>query len=241
MCCLEKGVSCMGFYTIEGSDSSGKKSVTELIVQQLRELGYKAVKLDFPQYGKDTSTLVKMYLNGDFGKKADDVNPYVASSFYAVDRVGSYLAEWKHLIEDPKTIIICDRYTGSNAIHQTTKLNSLDEQQSFLNWLFDFEITKMGLPQADKTYFLDMPPHKSIELMKMRANKFTNEEKKDIHEADNSFLNRSYETGKWVASQWSWDVIPCTKNDELLSLESISNKILEDILQRIKKGNPLCK
>lgn len=231
----------MGFYTIEGSDSSGKKSVTEIVVRLLKELGYRAIKLDFPQYNKDTSTLVKMYLNGDFGSNADDINPYVASSFYAVDRVGSYLADWKSLIDDPKTIVVCDRYVGSNAIHQTTKIQHTEDQLLFLNWLFDLEITKMGLPEADRTYFLDMPPHKSIELMEKRANKFTNEEAKDIHESDHSFLLRSYETGKWVADQWDWKIVPCTENDDLLSLDFISSCILDDILQHEKKGALVCK
>ena len=77
-----------------GSDASGKATQTEKLFKRLICENYKVKKITFPDYESDSSALVKMYLNGDFGKNPEDVNPYAASTFYAVDRFASYKTKW---------------------------------------------------------------------------------------------------------------------------------------------------
>ena len=55
-------------------------------------------------------------------------------------------------------IIIADRYTTSNMVHQMVKYDNPKERTAFLDWLEDFEFQKFGLPKPDAVCLLDMPP-----------------------------------------------------------------------------------
>ena len=127
-------------------------------------------KITFPDYESDSSALVKMYLNGDFGKNPGDVNPYVASTFYAVDRFASYKTKWGKNYESGE-IILADRYTTSNMVHQAAKIQDLAEKDAFLDWLWDFEFNMYKLPVPDCVFFLDMSPDYRIILFDNSANK----------------------------------------------------------------------
>ena len=170
---------------IEGSDGSGKATQTKLLYEALTAQGKQVKMVSYPCYESDSSALVKMYLEGEFGADPAAVNPYVASSFFAVDRFASYLKEWKEFYESGEDhIVICDRYVTSNMLHQTAKLNSLEEKLVFLDWEYDFEFVKGGLPVPEKVFFLDVKPEVTFRLMKDRENKITHQAKKDIHESD---------------------------------------------------------
>lgn len=223
-------------FVIDGTDSSGKQTISDAVYLKLKENGYKVLKLTYPNYGSDTSALVKMYLNGDFGAQADDINPYTASSFYAVDRIGSYLKEWKEAFEEG-VIIIADRYTSSNAIHQASKINNIQERKAYIDWLYDLEFDKMGLPAPADTFFLNMPIYNSLQLMEERANKITGESKKDIHEADQEFMERSYHNACFVADYLDWKTVYSVTQE---SLETNVKKgfpgelrPLEDIIEEV--------
>ncbi len=108
--------------TIEGTDCSGKSTQLELLCQRLHAEGEDFKKIAFPRYDSDSSALVRMYLGGQFGENVSAVNAYAASSFFAVDRVASYLREWKSYLEAGGTVLL-DRYTTSNAIYQASKLS----------------------------------------------------------------------------------------------------------------------
>ena len=136
---------------IEGSDGSGKATQTKLLYEALVAQGKKVKMVSYPCYESDSSALVKMYLEGEFGADPAAVNPYVASAFFAVDRFASYLKEWKEFYESGEDhIVICDRYVTSNMLHQTAKLNFLEEKLAFLDWEYDFEFVKGGLPVPEK-------------------------------------------------------------------------------------------
>ena len=80
-------------YVIEsGSDACGKATQSKLLYDVLSK-NNKVIKVEFPNYQSDTSFMVKMYLRGDFGKNPEDVDPYIASTFYAIDRYGTYKKE----------------------------------------------------------------------------------------------------------------------------------------------------
>lgn len=154
-----------------GSDASGKATQSNRLYERLINEGKQCMKITFPDYNSDSSALVKMYLNGDFGKDPNDVNPYVSSTFYAVDRYASYKTKWGEFYNNGG-IIISDRYTTSNMVHQAAKINN-DEKEKFLDWLYDLEFNIYGIPKPDEIIFLDVDPEVSQELMKDRKNKFT--------------------------------------------------------------------
>lgn len=146
----------MKLIVIEGLDGSGKATQTAILAQQLQKRGIPVKTVSFPDYEKPWSCLVRMYLDGEFGSRPEDVSAYAASSFFAMDRFASYRTGWQKDYE-AGTVILCDRYVGSNAIHQSVKLPR-EEWSGFLDWLFDFEYKKLGLPQPSATVYLKSTP-----------------------------------------------------------------------------------
>jgi len=212
---------------IEGLDGSGKSTQLELLFSNLKSQGTDCKMVSFPDYANPSSTLVKMYLNGDFGKKPGDVNAYAASVFYTVDRYASYKANWGEYYNAGGTVV-SGRYTTSNAVHQASKLPS-DKWEDFLNWLYDFEYNKIGIPKPDKVIFLDMPVEVSQKLLSKRYN--GDEEKKDIHECDTEYLDKCRKAALFTAKYSGWEIIPCSKDGEARSIEDISKDILDSVLK----------
>jgi dTMP kinase len=210
-------------FVIEGSDSSGKSTQLDLICDRLERNGTPFRKIVFPRYENQSSALVKMYLNGRFGNRPEDVNAYAASSFFAVDRYASYKADWGDFYESGG-LVICHRYTTANAIHQAAKLKER-ERGAFLDWLFDFEYEKMGIPAPSSVIFLDMPPDIARGLMAER----NRGRKADIHEADLFYLEKCYEISKLCAKKYGWITVSCTEDKRLLSKEDIHQKIFKII------------
>lgn len=223
---------------IEGLDSSGKATQTKLIEERLREMNYNVMKITFPDYESDSSALVKMYLNGELSQTADDINPYAASSFYAVDRFASYKTKWEEFYLNGG-IIIADRYTTSNMIHQGSKIEGTRIKNLYLDWLFDYEYKLLKLPVPNKVIFLDMPPEYAKELMQNRANKITGQTKKDIHESDSNHLEKSYLNALYVAKKFEWDKVFCVEEGQVRSIESINDEIMDKILVDVLRRKPI--
>lgn len=219
-------------FVVDGCDSSGKETQARALYERLLAEGYKVRFLSFPNYNSDASALVKMYLKGDFGDNADDVDSYVASSFYAVDRYASYMTDWKAFYQDGG-ILICDRYTTSNMVHQASKIDDLKEKEVFLDWLSDLEYGIYKLPIPNEIIFLDMPPDFAQKLMADRKNKITGESKKDIHEKDFDYLKRSYHNALYVANKFNWHTVNCTIDDRIKPIEEISNEIYKLIREKL--------
>lgn len=171
---------------IEGLDGCGKSTQLELLPQNLLKNGIESKSVSFPDYDSNSSALVKMYLGGEFGKKPSDVNAYAASLFYAVDRFASYKTNWGDYYNQ-NGVIVSGRYTTSNAVHQTSKMDE-SEWKGFLDWLYDLEYNKVGIPKPDKVIFLDMPIEVSQKLLSGRYK--GDEAKKDIHESDTAYLDK---------------------------------------------------
>lgn len=219
-------------FIIEGLDSSGKETQTRKLYERLKSQNTKIRKVEYPNYKSDSSALVKMYLNGDFGNNPNDVNAYVSSTFYAVDRYASYKTEWEDFYNN-EGIILADRYTTSNMIHQASKIYDKIERQKFLDWLEDLEFSIYGLPRPDCVIFINMPPQYSIELMKKRENKITGKAKKDIHESDFKYLVESYNSAIEIASAYGWIIIDSVKQGTLRSIDEINEEIYNEILKRL--------
>ncbi len=220
---------------IEGTDSSGKQTQSERLYKTLVDLGIKARLVSFPAYESDSSTLVKMYLAGEFGTDPESVNAYAASTFYAVDRYATFKKDWgKDYLNG--TVIIADRYVPSNLIHQASKIEADEEKTKFINWLDALEYNQLGLPRPDATIFLDMPTDVAQKLMQKRANKIDNSDEKDIHERNGEYLRKSYENAKGIAKKLSWNVICCADdNGNVRNIDEISDEIY-GIVRRITDG-----
>lgn len=216
---------------IEGSDGSGKATQTALLYEYLQKAGKQVRKVTYPNYDSPSSSLVKMYLGKEFGDDAFAVNAYVASSFFAVDRFASYIKDWKEFYEaDEENIVICDRYVTSNMLHQTAKIKGREEKLKFLDWQYDFEFVKGGLPVPDKVFFLDVKPETTFRLMKDRENKFTHELEKDIHESNQEFLIKSYENSLLLGERYGWDRISCCDDEgQMKSIEAIHEIICQHL------------
>ena len=212
---------------IEGLDGSGKSTQLNLLPKRLSEKGIDVKSVSFPDYDNPSSTLVKMYLKGDFGKKPSDVNAYAASVFYTVDRYASFKQTWGDFYNNGGTIV-SGRYTTSNAVHQTSKLER-KEWENFLSWLYDFEYNKIAIPKPDLVIFLDMPVEVSQKLLDTRYTE--NGGKKDIHECDVDYLNRCREAARFTAEYSGWKVIPCAEKGEPRTIEAISDDILNAVLE----------
>ncbi|WP_294451191.1 thymidylate kinase [uncultured Gemmiger sp.] len=214
---------------MEGLDGSGKGTQAELLARRLTEQGRTLRKITFPDYASDSSALVRMYLAGKFGDKPDDVNPYAASSFYSVDRYASYKMNWGGFYQDGG-LVISDRYTTSNAVHQCAKLPP-EQWDAFLDWLFDFEYHKIGIPEPDRVIYLAVDPEVSQRLMTARYH--GDESKKDIQEKDTEYMARARAAAEYCAKTLGWRRIECTRVQDgvktMLPVETIHQRILDEL------------
>ena len=205
----------------EGTDGSGKATQSRLLFERLEREGVDCRKLNFPRYGEKSAALVELYLGGAFGSHPDDVNAYAASTFYAVDRYASYKQDWGGYYE-AGGLLIADRYTTSNAIHQGSKLPEA-ELPAFFDWLYDLEYGKLGLPKPDLVLCLDMPVEMSEALMRKRESDTGT--KADIHERDDGYLHRCREVAKQAAAYFGWTTVSCVKDGQLRTIEDIHEEL----------------
>lgn len=206
---------------IEGTDGSGKSTQFRLLTQRIEQEGYPFRKLVFPQYQEDSSALIRMYLNGEFGTNPSDVNAYAASAFFAVDRYASYKRVWGQWYEQGG-LVLSDRYTTSNAVHQASKEKE-ENRSTFLKWLYEFEYDKLGLPQPDLVIYLDVPTDFTEKMMRCRE--AATNTTADIHEQDLEYLATCRRIGKAAAQYYGWKVIECVRDGEMQSIEDIHEEI----------------
>ena len=207
---------------VEGLDGSGKATQAKLIYDQLQKEGISSKKITFPDYNEPSSSLVKMYLNSEFGDDPNDVNAYAASSFFAVDRYASYKKFWEKDYNSGK-IIISDRYVTSNFLYQLPKVKKEDWNQ-FIEWSCDYEYNKLGLPKPDMIIYLDIPIDVSQSLMSKRYH--GHEEKKDLHESNMKYLNLCKDAADYVADKFKFNVINCCSGNQIKSVLEIHNIIM---------------
>ncbi len=210
---------------IEGTDGSGKSTQFRLMSEHLTQDNVAFKRLVFPRYSEESSALIRMYLGGEFGSKPSDVNAYAASSFYAVDRYASYKMDWGNWYEDGG-LVLSDRYTTSNAVHQASK-ESGEKKEQFLQWLYDFEYGKLGLPKPDLVIYLDVPTDFTEKLLRHRE--ADTNTKADIHEQDMQYLSTCRESGRAAAKYYGWTVINCVKDGAMRSMEDIHQEIYSHI------------
>lgn len=207
---------------LEGIDGSGKTTQYEMLCRTLKKKGREFISLEFPQYSEPSSALIRMYLNGEFGTSPEDVNPYAASSFYAVDRYASFKKIWGDYYSSGGLVVSC-RYTTSNAIHQASKLER-GKRIEFFKWLYEFEFSLMGLPKPDMVIYFSIPAEKAaaqIEKRNMETGQGT-----DIHEQSLSYLLRCHETAEMAAEFYGWTKVDTVRDGEVRSAEDIHRNVI---------------
>lgn len=207
---------------LEGTDGSGKSTQFGRLCQRLDGLNKEYQKLVFPQYSEPSSALIRMYLGGEFGTHPADVNPYAASAFYAVDRYASLKKVWGEYYRHGG-LVLTDRYTTSNAVHQAVKCGP-QERRAFLAWLDDFEYNKMGLPRPDLVCYLDMPTERAVELLRSRET--ATRTQADIHELDTGYLAACRDAALHAVRELGWKKISCLDSGgNLRAIEEIHEDI----------------
>ena len=196
---------------IEGLDGSGKSTQIEILRKRAQQAGKQVRQIKFPNYAEDSS--------------AHEINAYAASVLYSVDRYATFR---RHMKEDYDNgcIFLLDRYTTANMYHQTTKLPK-EEWDSFLDWLEDLEYGKMGLPKPDLVLYLDMKPQTAKKLMENRYH--GDESKKDLHEADFSYLLSCRDAALYAAQRCGWEVLSCCDGESPLPIDTISQMIWQKV------------
>lgn len=211
---------------IDGLDGSGKSTQSQLLAEELKGEGKNVRLLSFPMYDSVGSTFVKIYLDGKLGLHPSDTNGYAATTFFAIDRYYSYRTDWKKTYDDPDSIIIANRYTTANAVHQLAKENR-DNWNDFGDWLFDFEYNKLGLPKPDLVIYLEMKPEISRKLISGR-NQATGSSS-DIHENDLDYLNACYKAAQFCSDTYGWERVSCDDGKEPLTIDDIQSVIAEKV------------
>jgi len=214
----------------EGTDGSGKATQTRMMAERLEKEGIPYRVIDFPRYGNPFAEPARLYLQGVLGDKPGDVNAYAASVLYAVDRFASYKEDWGKAYEAGE-IILANRYTTSNAVHQASKLDD-GEREAYLEWLSDLEYGKMGLPEPDMVIYLDLPSEVSEKMMRKRE--VTTGTTADIHEKDAVYLRRCRENASKVVEYLGWSKINCADGDQVRSVEDIHDEAWELVRSTIR-------
>lgn len=226
---------------IEGTDGSGKATQTKLLMERLKAEGYKVYTTSFPNYESQSSALVKMYLGGEISPDASGVDAKAASIFYAADRYITYKKEMEKVYTENDSVMVFDRYVGSNIIHQGSKVIAditdenvkKDKLQKFISWLDNLEHVDFGIPKADVTIYLRVPVEYTIKLREGRNNKFTGGEKQDIHEADTNHLRNAGMSGMMAADMLGWDVVECVREDSMRTIEDIADEVYTIVKNKI--------
>lgn len=179
------------FVVIDGVDGCGKGTQVKL-VQDIFKENTNTCFLSFPNYGNESCTMVEKYLHGEFGYDADTVDPYLAASFYTIDRALSYKdnQHWKDVIQN-NGLIIADRYTSANIIHQGSKLPE-DKLVDFIRWLYNQEYNISKIPQPDLVIFLNINEKANENLIKDRMK--NDPSRADIHEKDFEYIRKCRNT-----------------------------------------------
>lgn len=212
---------------IEGTDGSGKSTQFSLLCRRMEAEGRAFRRIVFPRYQEESSALIRLYLGGAFGDRPGDVNAYAASSFYAVDRFASYRQDWGTYYE-AGGLVLSDRYTTSNAVHQGSKVPH-EERADFFRWLYEYEYRRLGLPRPDLVCYLDMPTGLSVSLLRSREE--VTHTQADIHERDSAYLAQCRTCAQEAAQVLGWQKIPCARDGALRSIEDIHSDIWSAVQQ----------
>jgi len=217
---------------IEGTDCSGKETQTNLLYERLIEEGHEVERFSFPMYETATGKIVggpylgKSYIcEGWFSEGASNVDPYVASLYYAADRKYNIEPITKAL--EQGKIVLLDRYVTSNMGHQCGKIKDDQKRKDLYKFIENLEYDMLGLPRPDLVVFLHLPSEYSLELKQSRSKS----ESLDQHESDLEHLKLAERSYLELVDTYDWQVVECVKASNVKSREDIH----EEVYKLIKK------
>lgn len=211
---------------VEGPDGVGKTTQTKMLVDKLKESGREIKTIKFPQYETNFfGKLIRECLDGKHGDFAN-MDPSIVSSLYAFDRWESNqkLEKWLKA----GYVIIADRYTTANQIHQGGKVENPKKRSNFMNWLDKMEFGVLGLRKPDLVVYLHAPFEVSKKLLESR------EEEMDTVETDENYLRRSIASAEKLAKDnKNWFRIECAPHGELLPPDEIHEEVWKKVAKMI--------
>lgn len=221
-------------FVIDGTDSTGKATQTDLLVQNFQKRGYKTEIVDFPRYQDNIwGYLIGLYLKRKFGDPVK-ISPYLASILYAMDRFLARKKMYQWLREGK--IIISNRYTTSNQIHQAVKIADALKRLKFMRWLDKFEYSFLGIPRPTAVIYLDVPIEISQKLLLSKTQRqYLGNQKKDGHEENIDYQRRCSEQGRFAAGEFGWHIVNCAEHDWIMPAEKIADFVWQEIEKRQTK------
>lgn len=213
------------FIAIDGTDGSGKTVQSNRLLERIREAGRDAEVLSFPRYGNPAAYFVEKYLRGEYGSP-EDVGAKRASIFYALDRYDD-AARIRSVLEQG-TVLVTNRYVSANKGHQMGKIEGEAAQQAFLDWLNDLEYGIFGIPKPDLTILLHVPAEVGLKLAEERdRDGVKSGGSTDIHQEINHLkkAEAAYLKIPKMDTAENWQVIECTRNGELMSIDAIHDRV----------------
>src|SRR5581483_11269210 len=215
------------FIVIEGTDGSGKSTQYALLKERLERDGHDVVTVKFPRYDEPSSYFVREYLGGSYGS-VDEVGPYTASLFYALDRYQASF-EIRKALETGKTVL-CDRFTPANMAHQGTKFAHAEQRRGYFIWLDNIEYEVLGIPRPSLTLVLNTPLETILERLSNKARSSTHIAK-DVHEADSEHIRKSLEVYQELCRLFPKDFtqVDCVRGDKPLSIEEVASLVWEKV------------
>lgn len=218
---------------IEGTDCSGKETQSKILVERLKKTNDKVIRIDFPRYNDPTGKIIggpllgKTSICSSYFKDPSNVDPIIASLYYAADRYSMKDEILKYL--DEGYYVILDRYVSSNMAHQGGKIDDDNKRREMYNFLEKLEYDLLGLPKPSKTILLYMPVEYSCILKK-------NRKELDMVEEDNEYLKRSENTYLELANLYNYNIINCVKDGKIREINDINDELFGIIYKNIKKN-----
>ncbi len=219
---------------IEGTDCSGKETQTKLLISKLREDGIKVDNFSFPNYNSPTGKIIggaylgKPHIGESyFEEGATNVDPKVASLYYAADR--KYNIEKIVFLLEQGANIILDRYIYSNMAHQGGKIEDKKERLEMYEWLDNLEFNLLELPRPDVAIFLHMPTEKAKSLKEGRP------EALDAHEKDVNHLIHAENSYIELAQKYNFKTIECANEDKIRTIEDINEDVYAYVKEQLDK------
>jgi len=208
------------FIVFDGSDGSGKATQVALLSAYLQSRWTLVETIDFPRY-KDNfhGKILKASLRGDFGDFIA-LDPYAASFLYTADRFES--ASTIREFVGKGHVVIADRFTTANMIHQGGKFTNLTDRDKYLDWLLGLEFGYLNFPKPDVVVFLKVPVEISLNLL-------VDKKGRDLAEKSIPYLTNSLACAEAIAEKYGWMVIDCAPGGVMRSRESIHEEVVSKL------------
>lgn len=220
------------FIVIDGSDGSGKKTQSDILIAKLKSDGHEVASYDFPQYDKTFfGALVGRYLNGEFGKM-EEISPYLVSLLYAGDRWQASEGIKKDLAAGK--IVVSNRYMQSNMAYSAARFSDEKERKEFLDWLEKLEFETYSIPKPDLVVFLYVPYKIGVELVAQKPKRNYTNKSHDLHENNSLYMQEVEKEYLRLSKEYlEWRKIECTSRDKIMPIETISAQIFDIVKKEV--------